>query len=839
PGAPFDLADPTDLLDPADELPVPAPPLRADQALADRARVLVRGTAGSGKTTLVQWLAVVAARRQYDDRLVHVYGRIPFVLPLRTLTRGGAQLPTPGRFLAAVGCPLADAQPPGWADRVLGEGRGLVLVDGIDEIPEREREQTRGWLRDLLDAYPGNLYLVTSRPSAVREHWLGREDFDELTLLPMGRDEVASFIGRWHTAARAEATGEAAERIDGYAKSLLSAVRTKQDLGRLAVNPLMCGLLCALHRDRRGYLPHGRKELYDAALSMLLTRRDRERDMSGPYGIELSDEPQVQLLQRLAYWLIRNGRTELDRDRAQQIVADALPAVPAAAAQGDAATVFQHLLHRSGLLREPTPGAVDFVHRTFQDYLGAKRAVEEWDIGLLLDHAADDQWEDVIRLAVAHARPRERAELLRELVERGDAAEDPGTRMRIHLLAMACLEHAAELDPAVRGEVERRTARLIPPGTNEEARRLAEVGPLVLELLPGPAGLSERDATRVVVTASHIEGDAAIATLARFREHPAISLRSQLAWAWQRFDTQRYAHEVIAHLAPEGLYYVATSPAELAELAALGGRPRLETRGNVDPAAVADYVRGHRLSHLRIRDHQTLTDLGFLAGQRELVTLGLQDCDRIHDLTPLAGLPLTALALTLSDTHLHELDLSPLRSLDGLMALGVRLGPHVRWRLDWFPPGAPLRTLDLSFVPRAVDGLAALTHWPQLQQLLLGENSPTSAADWDTIGTLDELIYLGVRGRALAHLGPQHYFPRLAHLVVDAFFDDAPTLAALPTALPGLRWLDLTSATSDTPLDVTPLANLHHLHTLHLPRDTPLTGVEALDPELLPPWLRE
>ncbi|MGW7093989.1 NACHT domain-containing protein [Streptomyces sp. NPDC054874] len=42
--------------------------------------------AGSGKTTLVQWLAVSTTQRNQ----LHHYGWVPFVLPLRTLTRGGA-----------------------------------------------------------------------------------------------------------------------------------------------------------------------------------------------------------------------------------------------------------------------------------------------------------------------------------------------------------------------------------------------------------------------------------------------------------------------------------------------------------------------------------------------------------------------------------------------------------------------------------------------------------------------------------------------------------------------------------------------------------------------------
>ncbi|WP_454331968.1 NACHT domain-containing protein [Streptomyces glaucescens] len=147
------------------------------------------------------------------------------MLPLRTLVRRPDGLPAPGAFLAAVRVPFHDTQPDGWADRVLRDGRGLLLVDGVDEIPERERERTRRWLRDLLDVYPGNRWLVTSRPSAVRADWLAADGFTELALSPMSDDDVAAFVTRWHTAARAGARDP--EVLDGYERSLLDAVRTK------------------------------------------------------------------------------------------------------------------------------------------------------------------------------------------------------------------------------------------------------------------------------------------------------------------------------------------------------------------------------------------------------------------------------------------------------------------------------------------------------------------------------------------------------------------------------------------------------------------------------------
>ncbi|WP_367044063.1 NACHT domain-containing protein [Streptomyces sp. Je 1-332] len=103
----------------------------ADQALADHDRVLLRGEAGSGKTTLVQWLAVSAAGRTvHDARMTYLHDRIPYVLPLRSLTRHGERLPAPADFLSAVGSPLAGTQPKGWESRVLTAGRALILLDG-------------------------------------------------------------------------------------------------------------------------------------------------------------------------------------------------------------------------------------------------------------------------------------------------------------------------------------------------------------------------------------------------------------------------------------------------------------------------------------------------------------------------------------------------------------------------------------------------------------------------------------------------------------------------------------------------------------------------------------
>ncbi|MFJ7586373.1 NACHT domain-containing protein [Streptomyces sp. NPDC097617] len=309
----------------------------------------------------------------------------------------GERLPLPEEFLRASGVPLS--APAGWVEDLMLSGRALVLVDGVDEVPQRLRTRTQTWLRSLVSAFPKARYVVTTRPSAVPEDWLTGQGFAPHSMLPMEQQDIRAFVAHWHAAARAEG-----QEVDAYEASLLEAVTSRRDLARLATNPLMCALLCALNQDRRMQLPRARKELYDAALDMLLVRRDTERDICGVEGVHLTREEQIGLLQRLAYWLIRNGQLETSRAEAVEMVGEWLDAMPQVRVQGGAEQVFTHLLIRSGLLLEPTPGSVVFVHRTFQDYLGAKAAVESRDFGVLVKNAQDDSWDDVVRMAVGHAR---------------------------------------------------------------------------------------------------------------------------------------------------------------------------------------------------------------------------------------------------------------------------------------------------------------------------------------------------------------------------------------------------------------------------------------------------
>ncbi|MCH6161848.1 NACHT domain-containing protein [Streptomyces marispadix] len=774
---------------------------RVDEALAGHKRVLLRGVAGSGKTTLMQWLAVSTAGDDGQDRLTgeltRLTGMVPFVLPLRTLARGGAELPAPEGFLGAVGCPLAGNQPHGWASRVLTAERGLILVDGIDEVPEDDRERTRRWLRDLLTAFPGNRLLVTSRPSAVSEDWLSGDKFAELSLSAMRPADVAVFVRRWHKAAAVE--GELEE-------ALLGELRVKPDLARLATNPLMCGLICALHRERRGFLPRGRKALYDAALSMMLERRDRERHLGSlsPGGIDLDGESQTELLQKLAYWLIRNGRAEMERSDAVGLLERVLPSMPYAQAQGSPEDILRFLLVRSGLLREPVDGAVDFVHRTFQDYLAARELVQERDFDLLARHAHEDQWDDVVRMAVAHARPDERARILRTLIERGDAEPEP--RIRLYLLATACLEHATNLDPRVREEVELRAAAMFPPRSFDEAKALAGVGPVALELLPGPEMLEDDEAEAVAHAIAQFGSDAALARLAEFRDDSRPGVLSQLASHWDRFDTEAYGREIIAPLlSREDVPITVRSKEELGLLSRMGPPPRVYLHGDFTAEEISEALPEDAITELWLAGNRSVRDLDFLPRFRRLSELTLA-APEVPDLTRLADVPLHTLTL-----HMYETQILP--SMPSLRKL--LLQEPALLRIDELPVLESLESLSLENTDCELAGLSRFTGLTELDIVDLS----SVPNDWAEIAELPRLSDLMVDSRMLELLDGGPALPTVRSIILLCVYETAPWLRLIPEHFPETESITLLNPWYGT--DLTPLTRLHGLRNLHLRQPTP------------------
>jgi hypothetical protein len=804
-----------------------APSRRIEELLAQTNRLFIRGEAGLGKTTLLQWIAVRSARTDFRVPLTAWNDRIPFFVPLRRYAE--RELPPPERFLDEVGRHIAHDMPKGWVQQQMRSGRAIVLIDGVDELAAERRTDARSWLRQLVTAFPDARYIVTSRPSAAPADWLRGEEFTVVDLQPMLPNDIRVFVSRWHQAVRSECPDEAARtKLAQYERSLLNQLTRRHHLRKLAGYPLLCALLCALHRDRRGDLPDNRMELYDVALQMLLERRDAERRLPSLPGLNRTRK--TLLLADLAYWFIRNDFTDAAVDRVTEHLRRRLNGMSEVAC--DVAEVYRHLLERTGLLREPIENRVDFVHRTFQEHLAARAAVIDTDdVGNLVAHGHLDQWHEVIVMAAGHASRSQREELLSGLLERGD--QEKANRYTLHLLAVACLETSPELEPELYTGITRRAAQLLPPKSLSAARAFASAGAFVLDLLAATQPRNAREASATVRAAAEMGIDEALPLLSRFSEDTRDGVQRELVTAWPRFDAETYAEQVLSNVKMTSL--AVHDPALVPSVRHL--RHVTELSCSVPPMGTVNFVPG-QVTKLRLQV-TGLVDLSTLdtPALRELSLTG----GRYVDLGPLAGLTmLESFSITTKDVR----NLAVLGSLPGLRELTLVGGSHPN-ELAGFTPGWPIKRLTLADITELKD-LTPLIFLTSPELLRIERCEQLRSVDGMHAAWATSLKSLALRHTALADLGP---VARLANLVeLDLYGSPVTDLMPL-TELRSLKRLTISSCRTvrdlaavtrmkclrelriaqGGPVNLAGLAGMRDL-TVLIEGMTPVTGQTALGP---------
>ncbi|GHO56881.1 NACHT domain-containing protein [Ktedonobacter robiniae] len=794
--------------------------VEAPKLLAESSYLLLRGDAGSGKTTLMRWIAVQAASLCFPPELASWNGLVPFFIRLRRhvhLEGGGVpRWPAPEDFPGLVAPAIAGAMPQGWVHRQLQDGRAIVLIDGIDEVPGVMRESVYTWLADLLESYPASRFIATSRPYAASKNDLpAQERLTEAQVLPRSPAAIEDFITHWHDAIAANLQdAQEKQGLRVSATRLVAEIRGNRALQQLATSPILCAMLCALNREWRQQLPSNRVTLYEACCELLIERRDRVRRISlvdYPAAV-LSYEQKSLLLSDLAYWLVRNGQTEVSIETVDERLTRRLGHMLGVSGNLQGADARQLFIERSGILREPVKDALDFTHRTFQEYLAAKAVVDENDIPLLVEHAHDDQWREVVLLTVGLAPRTVRENLVERLLKRAETRKR--VREKLYLLAAACTQVAhEEMKPEIQARISRGLANLVPFQSVEEVEAMSAAGALAIPHLAPRFEYSSYIVAACVRALLQIGTEAAYEALMAYTTDDTNRVIEALVLGLKdAIDKPAYAQRFLAHVKS----IVASS--ETFEL--LPRLPHLTSLELLWDLTVLERLPG--LTSLELFDLDEVRDLTALERLPGLTSLKLSSLPGLRDLTVLERLPgLTSLELF----DLREVrDLSVLESLPGLTSLKLSVLREVRdiTVLERLPE---LTSLELSGLPQVRD-LTVLERLPGLISLELSalrEVRDLSVLEKFSGLTSLKLSYLD----EIEDLTVLERLPGLTSLELS-YLDEIEDLTVLER-LPGLTSLELSGLGEIRGL--TMLEKLPFLTSLSLsdfPELADLSGLERL-----------
>lgn len=397
-------------------------------ALQQRRRLVVLGDPGSGKSTIVNWLAWLLAGGDATA--------LPGVLPVPLVARELKLGPLRGfdDLLAAfMARPVAEAlrSQPEVLREHLDRGNVLLLLDGLDEVAFDQREALRAAVREGWTRHPNMLMLATSRivgydacplDPVVTPRLTHNNPQVEQALAQAGADETGRLLALITDLAYSTAAGRTPvlyvmpfddARIHAFAQqwyrlrsikqvaqadaaSFTRALLAEPGVSQLARTPQLLTLMALVYRVR-AQLPDGRALLYDMITEAYLESIDTSRALAiDPYPwrekrrwlARVGFEMQVLRSELAATDTAATGGAGRELLASKQQVVQWLTQAMAQSGYTttDASFVDDYLdwvARRSGLLLPRGEDLFAFVHLSFQEYFAAL---------YLQEHLADADW---------------------------------------------------------------------------------------------------------------------------------------------------------------------------------------------------------------------------------------------------------------------------------------------------------------------------------------------------------------------------------------------------------------------------------------------------------------
>ncbi|MBP5977835.1 HEAT repeat domain-containing protein, partial [Brasilonema sp. CT11] len=274
----------------------------------------------------------------------------------------------------------------------LKNGKCLLLLDALDEVPKEHRNHLKDKLNRFARNYPCPI-ICTSRIVGYGGAFV--ESVKEVEIVPFSQKQTEQYIETWFTNAAGYIEDDSVS-----AKKLIEELRHKPQITGLAQNPLLLSLLCSLYQEKGLMLPARRTQVYAKAVDYMLSkwRSDNHRQSSSD-GWAIA---KIQLLESLAYqfsceakeiFSLRELRDKIENFLRGESCSDFRNAT--------AADLMKELCEEDGIIQKLARQGEQylFLHRTFQEYLTASYLKNASNgIALAREHFWEYDWHETLTL---------------------------------------------------------------------------------------------------------------------------------------------------------------------------------------------------------------------------------------------------------------------------------------------------------------------------------------------------------------------------------------------------------------------------------------------------------
>ncbi len=359
-------------------------------------KVMILGKPGVGKSTFLQYVAIQCNEEQFQP------DRVPFFIRLKTFNKKFKS----GEDLNLFDYISKEFDRSGISNKqvledLLKHGRLLILLDGLDEVPEAYNKQVCDQISIFSEDYGKNQFIITCR-IAVHKTF---HNFTNVEIADFDAEQREDFVQKWFLAV--EASRENGEKMAFQFIQELNRQENEQ-IRELARTPLLLNLTCLVFQGTSKF-PSKRTELYKDGLEILLKEWDERRNVERTQGYRgLTVEHKKQFLMQLASEASVKDDKFFSKDKISNLIYKYFPKILTPISESpqlelDSNKIIETIEIR-GLLVKRARRIYSFSHLTFQEYLTANLIVKNYKenfqyFKIMLNHITKKNWHEIFILA--------------------------------------------------------------------------------------------------------------------------------------------------------------------------------------------------------------------------------------------------------------------------------------------------------------------------------------------------------------------------------------------------------------------------------------------------------